>query len=62
MRNWTSRGSLRIIRQNPALTLLTVDALLLGVLFVHFDIAVGMRIQQLAVLLALINRLRLMRT
>lgn len=55
-----SRTALRIIRQN--LALLTVGALLLGGLFGYVDMAGGMRIQQLPVLLVVINGLRLMRT
>ncbi len=56
-----SRMTLRIIRQNLALALLTVGTLLLGVLFGYVDMAGGMLIHQLSVLLVVINGLRLMR-
>lgn len=56
-----SRMTLRIIRRNLALALLTVGTLLLGVLFGYVDMAGGMLIHQLSVLLVVINGLRLMR-
>lgn len=56
-----SRKTLRVIRQNLALALLTVGGLLLGVLLGHVDMAGGMLIHQLSVLLVVINGVRLLR-
>ncbi|MEW6637402.1 MAG: cation-translocating P-type ATPase, partial [Actinomycetota bacterium] len=56
-----SRRTLRVIRQNLALALLTVGGLLTGVLLGHVDMAGGMLIHQLSVLLVVVNGVRLLR-
>jgi len=56
-----SRATLRVIRQNLAVALLTVTGLLLGVLAGHVDMAGGMLVHQLSVLLVVLNGVRLLR-
>jgi len=56
-----SRATRRIIRQNLAIALLTVSALLAGVLVRQVDMAGGMLIHEASVLLVVLNGMRLMR-
>jgi Cd2+/Zn2+-exporting ATPase len=56
-----SRATLRNIRQNVGVALLTVTALLLGVLFGQVHMAEGMLIHELSVLVVILNGMRLLR-
>jgi len=56
-----SRATVRVIRQNLAIALLTVAALLAGVLAGHVDMAGGMLVHQGSVLVVILNAMRLLR-
>ncbi|MCC6314032.1 MAG: cation-translocating P-type ATPase [Thermomicrobiales bacterium] len=56
-----SRATLRVIRQNLVVALLTVAALLAGVLLREVDMAGGMLIHEASVLLVILNGMRLLR-
>lgn len=56
-----SRATLRVLRQNLALALVTVGLLLAGVLLGRVDMAGGMLIHEASVLLVIINGMRLLR-
>lgn len=56
-----SRATVRVIRQNLVIALLTVAALLAGVLAGHVDMAGGMLVHQGSVLVVILNAMRLMR-
>jgi Cd2+/Zn2+-exporting ATPase len=56
-----SRATVRVIRQNLVIALLTVAALLGGVLAGHVDMAGGMLVHQGSVLVVILNAMRLMR-
>ena len=56
-----SRATLRNIRQNVAIALVTVAALLAGVLAGHVNMAGGMFIHELSVLIVVLNGMRLLR-
>ncbi len=56
-----SRATVRVIRQNLAIALLTVAALLAGVLAGHVDMAGGMLVHQGSVLIVILNAMRLLR-
>jgi Cd2+/Zn2+-exporting ATPase len=56
-----SRATLRNIRQNTAIALLTVGLLLAGVLAGKVHMASGMLIHEISVFLVIINAMRLMR-
>ena len=57
-----SRATVRNIRQNVAVALLTVGALLAGVLFGEIHMAGGMFIHQVSVLVVIANGMRLLRS
>jgi Cd2+/Zn2+-exporting ATPase len=57
-----SRATLRVMRQNLAIAVLTVAALLAGVLAGQVHMAGGMLVHQLSVLLVIVNAARLLRT
>jgi len=56
-----SRATVRVIRQNLVIALLTVAALLAGVFAGHVDMAGGMLVHQGSVLVVILNAMRLMR-
>ena len=56
-----SRATLRNIRQNVAIALLTVGALLTGVLLGRVHMAGGMFVHEISVLVVILNGMRLMR-
>jgi len=57
-----SRATVRNIRQNVAIALLTVSALLAGVLLDEVNMAGGMFVHQVSVLIVIANGMRLLRT
>ncbi|HMM42252.1 MAG TPA: cation-translocating P-type ATPase [Thermomicrobiales bacterium] len=57
-----SRATVRNIRQNVVIALLTVGALLAGVLFGEVQMAGGMFVHQVSVLVVIANGMRLLRT
>jgi Cd2+/Zn2+-exporting ATPase len=56
-----SRATLRTIRQNVAIALLVVASLLIGVLLGEVQMAGGMLIHELSVLVVIANAMRLLR-
>ena len=56
-----SRATVRIIRQNLAIAMITVGALLAGVLVGEVDMAGGMLIHEASVLIVIANGMRLLR-
>jgi Zn2+/Cd2+-exporting ATPase len=56
-----SRTALRIIRQNLVIALVTVGVLLAGVIFRQVNMAGGMLIHEISVLVVILNGMRLMR-
>jgi Cd2+/Zn2+-exporting ATPase len=57
-----SKAALRNIRQNFAIALLTVAALLIGVLLGEVQMAEGMLVHEASVLVVILNGMRLLRT
>lgn len=56
-----SRKTVSVIRQNPAIAMLTVSLLLLGVLRGNVNMAGGMLVHELSVLVGISNGMRLLR-
>jgi Cd2+/Zn2+-exporting ATPase len=56
-----SRATLRVIRQNLAIALVTVGVLLAGVLVREVDMAAGMLVHEGSVLVVILNGMRLLR-
>lgn len=56
-----SRATVRVVRQNLAIALVTVTVLLAGVIFGQVDMAGGMLVHEGSVLLVIANGMRLMR-
>ncbi len=55
-----SRRTVRVIRQNLAVALLTVSALLAGVVMGRVDMAAGMLVHEASVLIVILNAMRLL--
>ncbi len=56
-----SKATVNNIRQNVVIALLTVTGLLLGVIFGAVNMAGGMLIHELSVLIVILNGMRLLR-
>jgi Cd2+/Zn2+-exporting ATPase len=57
-----SRKTVTVIRQNLAIAMVTVALLLLGVLTGNVNMAVGMLVHELSVLVVILNGMRLLRS
>lgn len=57
-----SRRTVANMRQNIVIALITVAALLAGVLFDEVTMAIGMLVHQLSILIVIVNGMRLLRT
>jgi Cd2+/Zn2+-exporting ATPase len=56
-----SRATVRVVRQNLVIALATVGVLLAGVLLGHVNMAGGMLVHEVSVLVVILNGMRLMR-